>query len=251
MTRMHIPDAVAALERDLRGIFGERLQSMVVYGLRERSAHAGNGHDEPHAAHGRARATTHTLAVVDSLSAGDLRACALQADSWHGAGLATPLLLAAHEFERSLDAFPFEFGAILADHAVLSGRSPFDGLRVTAADLRRACEVQARGHLLHLREGYVETRARGDALAVLIVRSAPAFAALVSSLARLDAIDGDAEAAARHMERRLELAPETAAAIVRLAGVDEIASAEAERLFPPYLGAVERLVAYVDAWARG
>jgi hypothetical protein len=250
MTRMHIPDAAAALERDLRSIFGERLQSMVVYGLRTHAAPADHGDGAPHAAHGRARTMTHTLAVVDSLSTGDLRACALRAESWHDAGLATPLVLAANEFERSLDAFPFEFGAILADHAIVSGRSPFDGLRVAEADLRRACEVQARGHLLHLREGYVETRARGDALAVLIVRSAPAFAALVSSVARLDAFDGDAEAAARHIERRLELAPETASAIVRLAGVNEIPSPAAERLFPPYLAAVERLVKYVDNWKR-
>ena len=90
--------------------------------------------------------------------------------AWHDAGLATPLLLAAHEFGRSLDAFPLEFGAILADHVVVAGSDPFDGLRVDAADLRRACEVQARSHLLHLREGYLETRGRGDALADLIVR---------------------------------------------------------------------------------
>ena len=67
-------------------------------------------------------------------------------------------MLAADEFARSLDAFPFEFSAILADHAVVSGKNPFEGLRVEPADLRRACEVQARGHLLHLRQGYMETR---------------------------------------------------------------------------------------------
>ena len=67
---------------------------------------------------------------------------------------ATPLLLAAHEFGRSLDAFPFEFGAILADHVVVSGSDPFDGPPRRPADLRRACEVQARSHLLHLREGF-------------------------------------------------------------------------------------------------
>ena len=122
----------------------------------------------------------HTLAIVDTLSAGDLRACAGRMAAWHEAGLAAPLLVAAHEFARSLDAFPFEFGAILADHAVVSGASPFDGLSVDPADLRRACEVQARSHLLHLREGYLETRGRADALAVLIVRSAPACAALIA-----------------------------------------------------------------------
>jgi hypothetical protein len=37
--------------------------------------------------------------------------------------------------------------------------------------------------------------------------------------------------------------------ITKLAGVKEITSAEAERLFPPYLAAVERLVNHVDGWS--
>jgi hypothetical protein len=245
---MHIPDAVTALERDLRAIFGARLQSMVVYGLRAQAtphdadlAHAADSLD-----HG---ALTHTLAVVETLSTEDLRACTGHVQQWQDRGLDTPLLVAAHEFGRSLDAFPFEFGSILADHVLVSGHDPFDGLRVEPADERHACEVQARGHLLHLREGYLETRGRGDALAVLIVESAPAFAALLASVAHLDAIEArDGAAAARHAERRLELTAGTATAIVALAGVSEISSAEAERLFAPYLETVERLVRYIDSW---
>jgi hypothetical protein len=251
MGLMHIPDAVAALDRDLRSIFGSRLHSLVVYGLRARAG--GDGGHESHGPHGTqhrpGRAVTHTLAVVDALSPDDLRACTARVEAWHDDGLATPLILAAQEFGRSLDAFPFEFGAILGDHRLVSGRDPFDGLKVDVADLRRACEVQARGHWLHLREGYLETRGRGDALAVLIVESAPAFAALVTSVAQLDtaAAPGDVAAAARHVERRLSL-PSTASEIVALAGVSEISSADAERLFGPYLATVERLVAHIDTW---
>jgi hypothetical protein len=252
MGLMHIPDAVAALDGDLRGIFGSRLRSLVVYGSR---AHAGanRGH-EPHGTAAQrqdhqGRAVTHTLAVVDTLSIDDLRACTARVAAWHDGGLATPLVLAAQEFGRSLDAFPFEFGAILADHRLVSGSDPFDGLEVDRADLRRACEVQARGHWLHLREGYLETRGRSDALAVLIVESAPAFAALVTSVAQLDsaAAAGDAAGAARHVERRLSL-PSTASEIVALAGVSEISSADADRLFAPYLATVERLVGHIDSW---
>ena len=238
---MSIPDAVRTLEQDLRGIFGSRLQSLVIYGQRGRAAHGGHhGHDGP---------PTTTLAVVASMSHDDLRTAAKQVSAWHDSGLATPLLIAQHEFERSLDAFPLEFGAILADHVVVSGSNPFAALAVDAADVRRACEVQARSHLLHLREGFLETRGRADALSDLIVQSAAAFAALVGSVARLDGHAGDEpSAAARHVERLLDL-PGAVTEIARLAGVKEITSAEAERLFPPYLAAVERLVAHVDAWS--
>jgi hypothetical protein len=241
---MEVPDALQALDRDLRGIFGARLQSLVVYGERARHAaeHAQNGH-------GHAATPVQTMAIVEKLSGEDLRACAARVGAWHGAGLATPLVLAAHEFGRSLDVFPLEFGAIIADHALVSGANPFDGLVVDAADLRRAIEVQARSHLLHLREGYLETGGRNDALAVLIVRSAPAFAALLMSIARLEGHPtDDPVAAARHGERLLNLPGGAIGEVAKLVGVSEIPSQDAERLFPAYLDAVNRLVQYVDGW---
>jgi hypothetical protein len=229
-----VPDAVRALDRTLRDIFGDRLQSVVVYGPAERMAR--------------------TLAIVNTLSAEDLRACTVRVAAWHDAGLATPLLIAADEFGRSLDAFPFEFGAILRDHVVVSGSDPFAGLSVNPADLRRACEVQARGHLLHLREGYLETRGRNDALALLVANSAGAFAALLTSVARLvdpgNADTHDATSAARQLERMLGPAGHAASEVVALAGVSRISSSQAERLFPPYLDAVERLVKYIDTWKQ-
>jgi hypothetical protein len=237
-------DGVQMLERDLRGIFGARLQSLVIYGERAR---AGRGHAGDH--HDHDAPPTTTLAVIESMTHDDLRTAAARVGAWHDAGLGTPLLIAAREFERSLDAFPLEFGAILADHSVVAGSSPFASLKVDAADLRRACEVQARSHLLHLREEYLETRGRNDALAELIVQSAPAFAALITSVARLEGFAGDDVAAAsRHVERVVGL-PGAVTDITKLVGVKEIASAEAERLFPPYFAAVERLVSHVDGWS--
>jgi hypothetical protein len=248
---MVIPGAVQTLERDLRGIFGDRLQSLSIYGAGSRAhghAHAPHDAHAAHDTHAHGRPPTQTLAIVESLTPDDLRASARHVEAWHEAGLATPLLIVAREFDRSLDAFPLEFGAILADHVVVSGGHPFASLTVDPADVRRACEVQARSHLLHLREGFLETRGRADALSVLVVQSAAAFAALVSSIARLEGHATDDGAAARHVERILNT-PGAVTDVTKLAGVDEISSADAERLFPPYLDAVERLVAYVDGWS--
>ena len=244
-----IPDAVAALERDVRDIFGGRFQSLVVYGQRARAA-AGGG-DEHHGAAHPEPPPTHTLVVAETLTAADLKACADRLTAWNDAGLATPLLLAAREFRRSLDVFPFEFGAIVADHVVAAGRDPFEGVHVDPRDLRRASESQARSHLLHLREGYVETRGRADALAVLIVESAAALARLVKTLARLDGVEThDAGAAARHAERATGATAGAIADVVALAGVSEISSDAALRLITPYLEAVERIVAFVDGWGK-
>jgi hypothetical protein len=232
MISMNIPDAVQVLERDLRDIFGPRLQSLVVY-------RAASGSDK-----------VSTLAVVDGLTAGDLRACAGRVAAWHDAGLATPLLLGAQEFGRSLDAFPLEFGAILADHVVTFGSNPFEGLGVDPAHVRQACEIQARSHLLHLREGYVETRGRGDALADLIVRSAAPFVALMTSVARLQGGAGlDTSAAAVAIARALGLPDGSLTEIMKLSAGGPLPSDTARRIFPAYLDAAERLTAYIDRWS--
>jgi hypothetical protein len=228
---VEIPEAVRALERDLRTIFGSRLQSLVAY---------------PEASGGN---KTATLAVVDGLTADDLRACAGQIATWHDAGLVTPLVLAAQEFSRSLDAFPLEFGAILADHVVTFGGDPFAGLSVDPAHVRHACEIQARSHLLHLREGYIETRGRGDALAELIVHSAAPFVALIASVARLQGSDArDPSAVAAAIERALGLHAASLTEILKLAG-GPLSPDTARRIFPGYLDAVERLTSYIDRWS--
>jgi hypothetical protein len=228
---MLISDASRSLDRDLRDIFGGRLQSLVAYAPGAAGAVA-----------------TPTLAVVEGLTAADLRACAAKAAEWRERGLATPLLLAAREFERSLDVFPFEFGAILSDHVVVSGRNPFEGLNIDAGDLRRACEMQARGLLIHLREGYIETEGRSDRLVELLARSSSALGPLVINVARLfGATAADAPSAAVEIDRRLE-ANTTLAEVVSSHSGQPLTADAARRIFPSYLAAMERLTDMVDTW---
>jgi hypothetical protein len=230
---MHVPEAVKDLEQDLAHLFGERLLSLVVYG---------SPLDRP-------GGLTPTLAVIEGLGTPDLAACAARVARWHDSGLATPLLLAPHEFPRALDVFPLEFGAILADHVVVAGTSPFTGARVDARHLRHACEVQARSHLLHLREGYVETGGRGDAIADLVNRSAEPLAALIRSVARLKGLTpDDLSTSVRDLERALGLTLPVFSAVVEQGGGRLPAADEARRLMAPYLEAAERLVRYLDRW---
>jgi hypothetical protein len=216
------------LERDLRDIFGSRLLSFVHYGAHAHKAasHHRHGHHGQHEP-----ALIHTLVVTETLTADDLRACAKRISTWHEGDIATPLIMPRAELTRSLDVFPFEFSAIIADHDVIAGVNPFEGLRVEPSDLRWACEVQARGHLLHLRQGYVEARGRDDALAVLIVRSAPAWKSLLENMARLEHKSVEADE------------------VTKLVGVKEISNDEAVRIFPTYLTSVERLTQHVDGWS--
>ena len=169
--------------------------------------------------------------------------------AWSRHGLATPLVIARDEFARSLDAFPIEFGAILARHAVVTGVSPFDGLAVKTDDLRRACEVQARSHLLHLREGYLETGGNPSAIHALVARSAAPLMALLVNVARIDGVAAHTPAALARVCRARNRPRLCAAATCSALADGRVPAGDAARLYPAYLDAVERLAAYVDRWS--
>ena len=167
---------------DLQRIFAFRLRSVVAYG--------------PHL-EGNADHPLTCLALVDSLSNGDLEGCARMAHHWKQRSLAIPLILPTQEFQRSLDAFPLEYSEILRTHARVFGEDPLAGISISPEDLRRACETQVKSHLVHLREGFIESGGRPQEIADLVSGSAPSFAALLRSVARLNgaAQDDRAEAA--------------------------------------------------------
>ena len=215
---------------DLQRIFGSRLEAVVAYGWRPR---------------------THvpSLALVRTLTLEDLTACAARTAHWHRAGCATPLVLTRHEFARSLDAFPIEYGEILSTSELVVGTNPFEGLAIARDDMRRACEVQAKSHLVHLREDYLESGGRPAVVAGLVRESAPAFAALLRHLARLDnASLGTTGELVAHASRRIGLDARVVGDILSLTESDGMSTVDAGRIFPGYLAAVERLAEFVDQW---
>jgi hypothetical protein len=206
---------VKALAADLQRIFGARLQSVVAYG---------DGEDG-----------LHTLALVDRLTFADLTACAPRMTDWRRAGASAPLILTRDEFLRTLDVFPLEYGGIIASHTLVAGADLLAGLRVNDVDLRRACELQTKSHLIHLREGYIETAGQPKAVAQLISASAPALSALLVNLRRLD------EGAAA----RAGITPEL---LTEIAGAAKTTIPDPSPLLARYVAAVERLWQEVDRW---
>jgi len=222
----------------LRGIFGDRLRSVVAYGPDD------GGRVLSDAAH-----PLTCLALVRSLTVGDLEACAARAHGWRREGIATPLVLPEEEFRRSFDAFPLEYAEIIRAHEPLLGANPFDGFRIERADLRRACETQIKSHLVHLREGFIEAGGTPRAIADLVTASAAAFGALLRNIAQLNGSSStDRATATRDGARAAQLPDSVVRHMLALEQPSAIASTDAARLFPEYLAAVEQLARYVDQW---
>ena len=220
---------VAVALHDLQHIFGERLLAVVAYG-------------RPDAA------PAPCLALVGSIAAADLDACAAHVASWHRAGCATPLLLTRDEFAGSLDAFPIEYGEIIDSHRLVFGLDPFAGLTIRTEDLRRECETLVKSHLVHLRENYVECRSRQAEVAALVADAAPAFALILRRLARLDGAPAETNAdLSAYAARRPGLDARVVGDVLALAG-NHSAGVDAIRIYPGYLAAVEQLRRFIDGW---
>ena len=241
-TTQHL-DALARLVTDLQSIFGERLASLSSY---DGTGGADGLTGGTSAAPGE---RVHTLAVVASLNRQDLFGCAGFAKAWAKRGLATPLFMTPAELARSLDAFPLELGEMIASHNVVFGADPFTGLVVEADDLRRACEIQARSLLLHLREAYVEAAAHPKQVARIIQSSSRPLRVLLAAMARLEGIDlADADARTRHVSDSIGMSVSVVRQVIASDGQAGLSAIDAQELYPAYVEAIERLVQFVDGW---
>jgi hypothetical protein len=226
------------LASDLQAIFGPRLRAVVVYGA----------HARPHTRPVNAR--IQTCALVDAITYADLSACAERARGWEGQGLEMPLLLPTREFERSLDVFPLEYGDLIDHHVPVFGDDPFEGHDVGGEDLRRACEVQARGHVIHLREGFLLAGHDAAAIARLLTASAGPFAALMDAFTRVTQGPRPAtpEMLAAHAAHVAGLPATLVQRLLEIEEDDALEPAEATRLYPPYIDLMHDIVAFVDTW---
>ena len=218
----------------------------------QRCSPAVSARSSPTARASKARQRRRSRAWPWSIRAGvtDLDACAKLAHQWERHGLAIPLILPDQEFRRSLDAFPLEYAEIMRAHERVFGGDPFDGVSISREDLRRACETQVKSHLLHLREGFIETGGRPQAVADLVRASAPAFAALLRNVARLN---GGASRGARRRHARGRPAAGLADAHRRRRPGARSTGDDSDRPTPhgssrTYLAAVEQLARAVDSW---
>ena len=228
--------ATSQLALDLQAIFGARLRSVVAYGAR---------------VDGQADGPATALALVSSLTSEDLDACASHNSRWERQGLATPLILPEQEFHRSLDVFPLEYGEIIRAHAHVFGADPFQDAVIHQADLRRACELQIKSHLLHLREGYMEARGSTKAIAHLVAGAAPAFASLLRNVARLRGVSSNERMeATRRGAQAAGVSEAVVEAVLALEHRPTAGAVDAARLFPTYLAAIEHLANTVDRWAE-
>ncbi len=223
--------ALAGLAADLQRVFGQGLHAVAAYGLNIPV-------DPPR--------LVHSIALVERLTFTDLTRCAPLVPTWRRRSLAVPLILEREEFLRTLDVFPLEYGDIIRHHVLIAGTDVFATARVSRDDLRRACELGAKSHLVHLREGFLEAGADSQAIGRLIAASAPAFRALLANIARL--ADEDDVEVPDTAARQIGISAPAVREVLAAGAGNRTTIADPTALFTRYLDAVERVWEFVDTW---
>jgi hypothetical protein len=230
--------AIDQLARDLEGVFGSRLESLVAY-----PGNQGDG-------------SIHSCALVHALAFRDLTSCLPYTQSWHHRGTAVPLLLSSDELQRTIDVFPLEYATILADYTVVRGADPFKGMSIPAEEVRRAVEGVAKSHLIHLREGFLESHGETTRISRLIAASAAPLRALLVHIARLpdpgtgslDSHLPSDESLAKLAETRMGVPAGLIRAVLASSSGGHSTITDPSHLLGGYIDASHKIWQYVDGW---
>jgi hypothetical protein len=238
MAKMNLDELVA----QLRAAFGPELRSVVLYGSAASGEHIPKQSDY------------NVLVLVDALDVGRLDAVAAVVRAWSAAGNPPPFTLTNEEWRRSADIFPMEYSDIQERHRVLHGASPFDGVRVAPADLRRQLESEAMGKLLHLRQGVLAAGGDGRRQIELLEGTKSTVMVLFRATMRLhgETPPADTEELCRQVGRLAGIDADPFIRVVRhVRGAEKVRAAEAGRLLTDYTRGVQQLVAHIDRYNPG
>ena len=159
--------------KQVKGVFGEQLEGMLLYGSAVR------GEFLP------GRSNLNILLLVSSYDSAVLKQYSALHRRWSKEQIVVPLFLTEEELGTSAEVFPLEFLEIQEHHRVLGGRDPFIGFHVKNDRLREAVVQGLTGHLLRLRQRYVEGGGSDDATMILLPLSITSTLPLLRGVQRL------------------------------------------------------------------
>ena len=196
------------------------------------------------------RSNINLLVVLDRLGIDELRQAIPYLPRWARLGVVPPLFETWHALRRSTDVFPLEQIELQARHRLLYGEDPFRDLTLDRGAIRRQCEQELRGKLIHLRQGFLEVGADVTRLRALLNRVLPALLPLLRGLLYLTGEGAPPEVGPllTEVERAygVSLRPLSALHALRH-GSPEPPPAEVDRLFADLVTTLEALGARVDA----
>jgi hypothetical protein len=155
---------------DYKGLLGDDLISIILYG-------SATGQD-----YRPGKSDINFMMVLSEEGIDRLDKVFKMIDKWRKRKVATPLFLTEIYAESSLDVFPIEYLSFQRNHILVYGEDILADLSFDSECLRLQCEREIKGKLLLLREAFLETAGKGNALKGLMSQSLQAFMAIFDAL---------------------------------------------------------------------
>ena len=222
---------------EIRQAFGESLRTVILYGPAARGEEHKN------------RPYINFMVVVDDNTPSELARCAGLVKKWHKRLITTPLFLNPEYIGSSLDTFPLEFMDMRSSYRVLHGEDVLESLTFKMEDVRRQCERELKGKLLHLRAEYLAIRGDNKLLVDLIHRSLNTFRLVFAGLLFLKGCEVP-EATQDMLNAITEEYGLNATLFKQLNGVArgnvKVSETEADKLFDLYVEELDKLSESID-----
>jgi hypothetical protein len=165
------------LVEKLKGAFGDRLVSVVLYG----SAATGDRQEK--------FSDVNVLCVLSQLSRRELGAGEPIFRWWREQGSPAPLLLTEHEVQTCTDCFAIEFHDIRRGHRLLYGKDVVSQLDIDDSFYRAQVEHDLRAKLLRLRQKASGMLSDANLLRRLLLDSVSTFCVLFRHALLLNGVD--------------------------------------------------------------
>lgn len=226
------------LVKQLQKAFGEKLQSVVLYG----SAASGDHHQK--------HSDLNILCVLSQITTKELEAADPVMRWWRDKENPSPLLLTHEEILSSTDCFPIEFHDIKDQGRILYGSDPLAGVEIDDHDYRAEVEHELRSKILRLRQkaaGVIHDR---TLLLRLMTDSVSTFCVL---LRHTLALAGEPRIAAKRdvleqarLKFNIDISPFSTMLDLREGKIKAGSVSSAVELLEAYLKEVQRVAAVVD-----
>ena len=158
---------------DLKGIYGEALQSVILYGSGARGEYVAGKSD------------INFLVVLAEDVADDLEKVLSFVPKWKKRAVATPLFMTTALIGSSVDVYPVEFLNMKRHYQVVHGEDVLRNLVFEKRALRLQGERELKGKLVLLRTRFLETADKAENLQQLMAASITAFLSVFNALLTL------------------------------------------------------------------
>jgi hypothetical protein len=158
------------LTADYRGLFGEDLLSIILYG-------SGAGQD-----YVPGKSDLNLLIVLSDRGLEEIDRALETVGRWRRRNVAIPLFMTRGFLAGALDAYPVEFLNMKRSYRVVTGQDVLAPLDFDPGSIRLQIERELRGKILHLHSGYLATEGKASRIRELIAQSLTAFVSLFGAI---------------------------------------------------------------------